>query len=282
MRVIEHPHSKTTNKNILKGRILEDAVFEAIKQLENKCKEIIYLENEEEGLSLPDCIFLTDNPPLIFLVECKNWDPLTWTVNSEKTRKSMFGFDLRNLVKGKFDFNNDSNIIKKFDIDSSNFEEKFGIPKAKFFENGKIKINRFIPLLIYTGHFEITVPLIQYRIEPFECPICGNVIMTEDTKEKAQKVVCKKCKSIFKLIEKSDKNNLSTVPEEFKNIQFPSSIEKEAIKKIHREKFIGRPIGISYICISDRSIEKVNQDSISQILHKLDLFLSPQFYHNFK
>ena len=72
MRVVKHPHSNTTNENIIKGRILEDTVFEAVKQLGNTHKEIIYLENEEEGLNLPDCIFITDDPALIVLVECKN------------------------------------------------------------------------------------------------------------------------------------------------------------------------------------------------------------------
>ena len=181
----------------------------------------------------------------------------------------MFDHDLQNLLKDKFDT---EDVVNKFDIEDNKFEEKFGISKAKFFKDGKIKINRFVPLLINTGHIEITIPFIRLK-----CPKCGDILKIEDTEEKTQKVVCKKCKSIFILIEKPDKSNSLFIPEEFKNIQFPSSIEKEAIKIIHIEKFIGRPLGISQICISDRSIDEANQNVIILISHKLDTFLS-HFY----
>lgn len=251
MIVINHPLSKTKNKKIIKGRKLEDAVFGAIVQLgETKYKgKIVYLENAVEGKKMVDCFFITNDPPLIFIVECKNWDPNKWKTRDTYTRDSLYKknlydlikdkFDLIkdkfNLIKDKFDLSANSYLYKRLDIDPIDFKNEFGISKDCFFDDSGLNIDRVIPFLVLTGYIPKEAPLYEIR-----CNSKRKVIIDINTSGR-------------------------------------SNVAKEAVRKVHQNQLKGNKIGINRIYIDYNPIDEVNTNSINQVAHKLDISLAKIF-----
>jgi hypothetical protein len=255
MIVINHPLSKTKNKKIIKGRKLEDAVFGAIVQLgETKYKgKIVYLENAVEGKKMVDCFFITNDPPLIFIVECKNWDPNKWKTRDTYTRASLYKKNLYDLIKDKFnlikdkfgqdkfdqdkfDLSTNSYLYKRLDIDPIDFKNEFGISKDCFFDDSGLNIDRVIPFLVLTGYIPKEAPLYEIRYN------------------------------------ESNKKIIIDI-----NTSGRSNVAKEAVRKVNRNQLKGNKIGICNINIGSDSIDEVNTESIDQVAHKLDISLAKIF-----
>ena len=212
MKIKRNPRSETTYWKILAGRILEDAVFKAIIILGKSPKykdNIIYLENEREGKkSMTDCFFITKNPSLIFLIECKNWGPIEWKQRSEKARISTFKSHLKNGLIKKWNFAVYKDI---FDINENDFKEDFLISKDNFFNNGEIIKDKFVPLLIHTGDPDVKIPFIRDS-NGKNLTLDPNKMITSATQDVTRELHKEKNRFIF------DKFKISTFLLDYKKI----------------------------------------------------------------